>query len=77
MFIGHYAVGLAGKKYAENLSLGTLFLAVQLVDHLWPFFLLAGIEIVQIEFQGRCPGFYRSRIPVYPERLFPQSRNGG
>ena len=32
MFIGHFAVGFAAKSYAPRLSIGTLFLAVQLVD---------------------------------------------
>lgn len=49
MFIGHYAIGMLGKKYAPQLSLGTLFLSVQLVDMLWPIFLLAGLEHVKIE----------------------------
>lgn len=49
MFIGHYAIGMLGKKYAPQLSLGTLFLSVQLADMLWPIFLLAGLEHVKIE----------------------------
>ena len=49
MFIGHYAVGMASKKIVPKVSLGTLFLAVQLVDLLWPLFLLIGIEHVRID----------------------------
>ncbi|MBI3766373.1 MAG: hypothetical protein HY277_07725 [Ignavibacteriales bacterium] len=49
MFIGHYAVALASKKAAPRVSLGTLFLSVQLLDLLWPLFLLLGIEHVRIE----------------------------
>ncbi|MCH7619412.1 MAG: hypothetical protein IH880_06545 [Candidatus Marinimicrobia bacterium] len=49
MFIGHYAIAMLGKKYSPQLSLGTLFLSVQLVDLLWPIFLLAGLEHVKIE----------------------------
>jgi hypothetical protein len=49
MFIGHYAVALASKKAAPKVSLGTLFLATQLVDLLWPLFLLFGIEHVRID----------------------------
>lgn len=49
MFLGHYAVALAAKKVAPKTSLGTLFLAGQLVDLLWPLFLLLGIETVRIE----------------------------
>lgn len=49
MFIGHYAVGLAAKKVAPKVSLGTLFLSVQLADLLWPIFLLLGLERVRID----------------------------
>jgi membrane-bound metal-dependent hydrolase YbcI (DUF457 family) len=49
MFIGHYAVALAAKKVAPQTSLGTLFMASQLVDLLWPVFLLLGIEHVRID----------------------------
>ncbi len=48
MFIGHYAVALASKKAAPRVSLGTLFLAAQFLDLLWPIFLLLGIEHVRI-----------------------------
>lgn len=44
MFIGHYAVAFAAKKVAPQTSLGTLFLAVQLADQLWPVLLLLSIE---------------------------------
>jgi membrane-bound metal-dependent hydrolase YbcI (DUF457 family) len=44
MFIGHYALALAAKRAAPRASLGTLFLAVQLADMLWPVFLLLGWE---------------------------------
>lgn len=44
MFIGHYALGLAAKRYAPRTSLGTLFIAPTLADLLWPFFLLLGWE---------------------------------
>jgi hypothetical protein len=48
MFIGHIAVGLAGKKVAPSVSLATWLSAVQLADMLWPLFLLAGMEHVRI-----------------------------
>ena len=48
MFIGHYAVALAAKKAAPKTSLGTLFLAAQFVDLLWPVMLLAGLEHVRV-----------------------------
>lgn len=49
MFIGHFALGLAAKKAAPAASLGTLFLAAQFVDLLWPSLVLAGIERVEID----------------------------
>lgn len=48
MFIGHFGVGLAGKKAAPIPSLGTMFLAAQLLDLIWPIFILIGIEKVEI-----------------------------
>jgi ABC-type Na+ efflux pump permease subunit len=48
VFLGHIAVGLAGKRAAPSVSLGTWVMAVQLVDLLWPLFLLAGLEHVRI-----------------------------
>ncbi|HKI02121.1 MAG TPA: hypothetical protein VKK31_09080 [Thermoanaerobaculia bacterium] len=56
MFVGHYAVGLAGraKTTAPRISLGTWFLAVQFLDLLWPIFLLLGWEHVRI-----APGITR------------------
>ncbi len=49
MFLGHYAVALAGKKVAPKASLGTLVLAAQFLDLLWPLLLLLGLEHVRIE----------------------------
>ncbi len=48
MFLGHFAVGFAAKRYAPRASLGTLFLAAQFIDLLWPLLVLAGIERVRI-----------------------------
>jgi membrane-bound metal-dependent hydrolase YbcI (DUF457 family) len=49
MFIGHFAVALAAKKAAPKTSLATLIAASQLVDLLWPLFLLLGWEHVRID----------------------------
>lgn len=49
MFIGHFGVALAAKKVAPRPSLGTLVLAAQLVDGVWPAFLLLGWEHVEIQ----------------------------
>jgi hypothetical protein len=49
MFIGHFALALASKKVDTKPSLGTTFLAAQFIDLLWPFFILAGLEKVEID----------------------------
>lgn len=49
MFIGHYAVGLGAKRVAPAVSLGTLFLAAQFADLLWPTLVLLGIEQLEID----------------------------
>ncbi len=48
MFVGHFGVGLAAKRAAPRVSLGTLLLAVQWADLVWPVLLLAGVEHVRI-----------------------------
>lgn len=48
MVIGHFGFGLGAKKYAPKLSLGTLFIAVQFADLLWPVLLLLNIEHVAL-----------------------------
>jgi membrane-bound metal-dependent hydrolase YbcI (DUF457 family) len=55
MFIGHFALSFAAKKAAPKVSLGTLFIATQFVDILWPFLLLFNIEKVAI-----VPGYTKS-----------------
>ncbi len=49
MFIGHFGAGFAAKRLAPTASLGTLFLAAQFIDLLWPTLLLLGIERVRID----------------------------
>lgn len=49
MFLGHYGAALAAKKVSPRLSLGTTVLGAQLVDLVWPVFLLIGLERVRIE----------------------------
>jgi membrane-bound metal-dependent hydrolase YbcI (DUF457 family) len=48
MFIGHFAVAFAAKRAAPSVSLGTLFIACELVDLIWPVLVLLGIETVRI-----------------------------
>lgn len=49
MFIGHFAVGFAAKKFAPRSSLAVLMAAPLLSDLLWPIFLLLGWERVRID----------------------------
>lgn len=48
MFLAHFGVALGLKRKVPTVSLGSLFLAAQFVDLLWPTFLLAGLEQVEI-----------------------------
>jgi membrane-bound metal-dependent hydrolase YbcI (DUF457 family) len=48
MLIGHVAVALGAKKAAPKTSFGTLLLAAQWPDLLWPLFLMLGWERVRI-----------------------------
>jgi hypothetical protein len=49
MFIGHFGVAFGAKKAAPAVSLGTLFLAAQWADLLWPTLVLLGVERVEIQ----------------------------
>lgn len=49
MFLGHYALGFGAKRVAPSVSLGTLFLACQFADLLWPTLLVLGLERVEID----------------------------
>src|ERR1043166_1271087 len=64
MFIGHYAVGLASKKFAPEASLGALIAAPILLDFLWPIFLLFGWEHVSIV--PNTNPFLRLQFDSYP-----------
>ena len=48
MFIGHYGLAMALKRAEPRVSLGTLFVAVQLVDIAWGATILLGWERVAI-----------------------------
>src|SRR6185436_2322991 len=49
MFIGHFALAFGAKRAAPSVSLGTLFIACQFADLLWPIMLMLGLEKVEIE----------------------------
>lgn len=48
MFIGHFAVGFAGKKLAPRASLPALLFAALFADILWPVLVAVGAEHVRI-----------------------------
>ena len=48
MFIGHFALAFAARSAAPTVSLGTLFVAAQLADLVWPVLVLAGVERFEI-----------------------------
>ncbi|MBW7998147.1 MAG: hypothetical protein FVQ81_16575, partial [Candidatus Glassbacteria bacterium] len=49
MFAGHFAVGLAAKKFSPRTSLPTLVVAATFLDIIWPPLVLFGIEHVRID----------------------------
>ena len=49
MFLGHYALAFGAKRMAPAVSLGTLFMACQFADLLWPTLVMLGLEIVEID----------------------------
>ena len=54
MFIGHFAVGIAGRRATPAVPLAMWFVAVQLLDTIWPVLVLAGVEHVRID-PGNTP----------------------
>ncbi len=48
MFIGHFAVGFAAKRWAPRTSLAVLMIAPLLADMIWPVLVLLGVELVRI-----------------------------
>lgn len=49
MFIGHFALGFAGPRFAPKLPLTASFLACQFLDLIWPMLVLAGLEHVSVD----------------------------
>lgn len=52
MFLAHFGIGFGAKAAAPKVSLGSLFLAAQFIDLIWPTLLLLGIERVHIITDG-------------------------
>jgi hypothetical protein len=49
MFIGHFAVGFASKRFAPRTNVATLIAAAIFLDILWPIFVLLDWEQVRID----------------------------
>jgi len=49
MFIGHFGLGFGAKRAAPAVSLGTLFIACQFADLLWPTLVILGYERVEVQ----------------------------
>jgi len=49
VFLGHFALGFGAKRIAPAVSLGTLFLASQLADLVWPNLVLTGVETLEVD----------------------------
>ena len=48
MFIGHFGLAFAAKKIAPEVSVGTTIFAAEFLDAVWPVFVLAGVEKVEV-----------------------------
>jgi hypothetical protein len=49
VFVGHFAVAFGAKRAVPAVSLGTLFLAGQFADLVWPVLVIAGVERVGVQ----------------------------
>jgi hypothetical protein len=49
VFVGHFAVAFGAKRAVPAVSLGTLFVAAQLADLVWPVLVIAGVERVAVK----------------------------
>jgi membrane-bound metal-dependent hydrolase YbcI (DUF457 family) len=48
VLLGHHGIALAAKRAAPRASVGALNFAAQLLDELWPIFVLMGLETVRV-----------------------------
>jgi hypothetical protein len=64
VFIGHFAVAFAAKKLSPRTSLGTLILAAEWIDLIFPVLVLAGLEHAGIK-EG-ANAFLRLDLSDYP-----------
>ena len=68
MFLGHFGIAFGAKAAAPKVSLGTLILAAQFIDLIWPTLVLLGIERVNIISDG-------SRYPPLDFVYYPYSHS--
>jgi len=71
MFIGHFGIGFGAKPVAPKISLGTLFLAAQFLELLWPTLLLLGWERVRIVPGATVVKPFLYEITRYPTACLP------
>ncbi len=69
MFIGHFAVGFGAKRFAPAVSLGTLFLACQFADLLWPLLIartpdMRTLELGLAYFNSSTSAFRQTNWPL-------------
>lgn len=66
MFLGHFAIGFAAKRWAPRTSEGLLLAAPEFADLLWPVFLLLGWERVRIDPGNTRFTPFDPDLPLYP-----------
>jgi hypothetical protein len=64
VFIGHFAVAFAAKKLSPRTSLGTLVLAAEWIDFIFPVLILLGLE--QAGIKSGANAFLRLDLMDYP-----------
>jgi hypothetical protein len=64
MFIGHFAVGIAGRRLTPRAGLGWWFASVAFLDLVWPVLLLMGLE--HAELSGSANPFLALTFTDYP-----------
>ena len=68
MFVGHYGVALATKRFAPRTSAGLTFLAVQWLDVVWAVLILVGLEHARI-----VPGYLPATSLVFYDNPWSHS----
>jgi hypothetical protein len=63
MLAGHFAAAFAARRFAPRTSLGTLVVAAELLDLLWPVFVLLGFEHFSIAPAGAVPALVFDHYP--------------